>query len=75
MMGVPSNSSPNLDGIEMAGRTVEKMLHGDGQFPALQDKLRVGMQLHLNSVSQLKQLVSKLYMLFFLFGSTCSHVV
>ena len=47
VMGVPSNSSPNLDGIEMAGRTVEKMLHGDGQFPALQDKLRVGMQLNL----------------------------
>ena len=37
--GVPV---PNLEGIEIAGRTVEKMLHGDGQFPALQDKLRVG---------------------------------
>jgi hypothetical protein len=34
--------NPNFEGIEIAGRTVEKMLHGDGQFPALQDKLRVG---------------------------------
>lgn len=32
----------NLEGIELAGRTMEKMLHGDGQFPSLQDKLRVG---------------------------------
>ena len=37
-----SNSASNVEGIEIAGRTVEKMLHGDGQFPALQDKLRVG---------------------------------
>ena len=40
--GVMPSSAQSLEGIEIAGRTVEKMLHGDGQHPALQDKLRVG---------------------------------
>jgi hypothetical protein len=40
--GALPNQTQNLEGIEIAGRTVEKMLHGDGQHPALQDKLRVG---------------------------------
>jgi len=40
--GVVPSSTQTLEGIEIAGRTVEKMLHGDGQHPALQDKLRVG---------------------------------
>lgn len=40
--GVLGPQAPNFEGLELAGRTVEKMLCGDGQCPALQDKLRVG---------------------------------
>ena len=31
-----------LEALELAGRSVEKMLHSDSQFPPLVDKLRIG---------------------------------
>ena len=30
------------EAIEVAGRNVEKMIHGDSQFPSLAEKLRLG---------------------------------
>ena len=51
------------EGIEIAGRTVEKMLHGDGQFPALQDKLRVGMTSQFKVTFQSFHVFRHLYVL------------
>ena len=44
--GVPTNTGPQpitaQEAIEVAGRNVEKMIHGDSQFPSLAEKLRLG---------------------------------
>ena len=44
--GVPPNSGPQnitaQEAIKMADRYVEKMIHGDSQFPSLAEKLRLG---------------------------------
>ena len=44
--GVPPNTGPQpitaQEAIEVAGRNVEKMIHGDSQFPSLAEKLRLG---------------------------------
>lgn len=38
------------EAIEVAGRNVEKMIHGDSQFPSLAEKLRLGKETDLNSI-------------------------
>ncbi len=41
-----------LEALELAGRSVEKMLHADSQHPALADKLRIGNFLKVSKTSQ-----------------------
>ncbi len=56
----PSSSSSNLssapmatmEALELAGRTVEKMLHADSQYPPLIDKLRIGGSASLSGLQE-----------------------
>ena len=47
----PQNTGPQpitaQEAIEVAGRNVEKMIHGDSQFPSLAEKLRLGKKFEL----------------------------
>ena len=40
--GIPQPITAH-EAIEVAGRNIEKMIHGDSQFASLADKLRIGM--------------------------------